>query len=66
MSKPKVSITEYLQAVEEFLGWCDVCEKFTRSTTEPDAAGYNCPECETPSVYGAEFAMLAGKFEICK
>jgi len=57
----KVNKTEYFKAVDTYTGWCLVCKKFTRNTTEPDAENYDCPVCKTNSVMGAEQAILTGK-----
>lgn len=56
----KVSVEDYNEAVDQYLGWCTNCEDFTRDSTEPDAAEYDCPECEENSVIGAENALLEG------
>jgi hypothetical protein len=63
MSKPKVSESEYKQAAENYVGWCTKCKAFTRDETEPDADGYDCPECEEHIVVGAENALILGLFE---
>ena len=63
-SAEPVAVTEdrYREACEGYEGWCDVCGDFTRDCTEPDAEGYECPQCETVnSVCGAEQALVVGK-----
>lgn len=30
-------------------GFCVKCEDWTRTQTEPDAEGYDCPQCESPN-----------------
>jgi Zn finger protein HypA/HybF involved in hydrogenase expression len=55
-----VSLDEFNEAVEGSLGWCEKCEEFTRDSTEPDAVGYECPNCGNNSVTGAENALIAG------
>jgi hypothetical protein len=47
-------------ACQEDAGWCPACRDFTHESTEPDACGYECPECGEPVVVGAEDALLAG------
>ena len=56
-----VSMVEYEEATESYLGWCTECKSFTRDSTEPDAEGYDCPECGENSVMGAEQALLIGE-----
>lgn len=55
---------EYLQAVEDNMGFCTTCHAFTREGTEPDAEGYDCPQCGELTVMGAEQAMLTGDLDI--
>ena len=57
-------MTEYIEAREQYLGWCTECRKFTREMTEPDARDYDCPECGLNSVLGAEEAMMEDMFEL--
>lgn len=51
---------EYEDATNNSLGWCTNCESFTRACTEPDAEGYDCPECGENTVTGAENALIGG------
>ena len=55
-----VTEDEYKDAVESSMGFCTECRSFTRDTTEPDAEGYDCPDCDRPCVVGAELAMIMG------
>lgn len=57
-----VNQADYLEATGSYLGWCTECEEFTRDCTEPDATGYDCPECRGDTVVGAEQALLEGLF----
>ena len=57
-----INQVDYLEAAEQYLGWCTECEEFTRDCTEPDATGYDCPECDGHTVVGAEQALLEGLF----
>jgi len=56
----KVSEHDYLEARDSYFGWCPNCCAFTRECTEPDAEGYDCPECEKNVVVGADQAILVG------
>lgn len=65
MTSPKlVPMSEYQDAVDSYLGYCTVCRDFTRDSTEPDAEGYDCPDCGNDSVVGAENAMIMGLIEV--
>jgi hypothetical protein len=54
---------EYHEAIQGYIGWCTTCQAFTRECTEPDATGYDCPECGENAVMGAEEALMAGVIE---
>ena len=54
----RISEDEYTEACENDLGFCFVCQSFTRGETEPDAEEYDCPECDQNTVFGAEQALL--------
>jgi Zn finger protein HypA/HybF involved in hydrogenase expression len=55
-----VSEEEYVQAVDDYRGWCTHCKEFTRDMTEGDAEGYDCPKCDQNTVVGAENALIMG------
>lgn len=59
----KVAEADYADAVENYMGWCTSCKEFTRENTEPDAEGYDCPQCEQNTVIGAEDALVHGHIE---
>ncbi len=59
-----VDEAEYLEACEDFLGWCPDCQAFSRESTEPDAHGYDCPSCGGRNVMGAEQALMLGVIEL--
>lgn len=54
---------EYQEMVEDCMGFCMHCNKFTRESTEPDARDYECPECGNATVIGAEEALMNGCIE---
>lgn len=56
-----VNREEYGASVQDYIGWCTACGDFTRECTEPDARGYDCPDCNRRTVLGAEQALLEGK-----
>ena len=59
---------DYLDAADQFMGWCTSCQEFTRECTEPDInagePGYDCPKCEQNTVMGAEQALLLGEITV--
>ena len=61
-----ISEEQYLEAVDAMEGFCISCKDFTRDMVEPDAAKYECPECEKKTVYGTEDCLLMGVIEICE
>lgn len=59
--KPHTSITRerVLELLNEgeYIGLCVACGA-ERECTEPDARRYECPECNSRSVYGVEELLL--------
>ncbi len=41
-----------------YIGFCTECQDWTREMTEPDATGYDCPDCEQKTVIGAEMFLM--------
>ena len=60
-----ISMEEFEEAQECYMGWCKNCKEFTRDECEPDANDYECPSCGKNSVCGAEEALLLGLLEFC-
>jgi Zn finger protein HypA/HybF involved in hydrogenase expression len=60
----KISYDAFLDACDQYLGWCPHCVDFTREQTEPDAHGYDCPGCDRHDVIGAQDAHLEGFIDI--
>lgn len=59
-----VNAEDFADATENYIGWCTSCQEFTRESTEPDAEGYDCPQCDQRTVIGAEDALITGKITI--
>ena len=60
----RVTREEYREACDGYYGWCPSCEDFTRPGTEPDVGDYDCPDCDSYEVHGAEQALLVGLISI--
>lgn len=59
-----VTQEDYLDATENYIGWCTTCKEFCRPMTEPDAQDYDCDQCGNEhSVMGAEEALIEGLLE---
>jgi hypothetical protein len=62
--KFKLSEEEYRAHTNDYDGFCTECQEFTRvGATEPDATGYECPQCELHTCLGAEEALIEGLLE---
>lgn len=60
----KISFDEYNEAVSSYAGYCTSCDEITEwSGVEPDAEGYECPECGEDILMGVEQAMICGYLE---
>jgi len=59
----KITESEYHEAENNYLGYCPKCDALTREMTEPDAEGYDCPECGENTVQGVMTALLEGGFQ---
>ena len=59
-----ISEERYHEACNSYEGYCTRCKDFTRFETEPDAEGYECPDCEENTVMGTEQALLMGLLDI--
>lgn len=56
---------EYLEHDSSDDGFCTECQEFTElGGVEPDARGYECPQCHTGNLYGTEEALMEGYLEI--
>ena len=60
----RVSMTEYRQYREQYIGFCTVCQAWTTGCVEPDAREYECSSCGERAVYGAEEAFLLELVEL--
>lgn len=59
MSRPKKTMN-LLSKIEGYEGFCVRCKEWTSDGVEPDAEGYECPDCGEPAVMGAENALISG------
>lgn len=60
----RISLLEYEEALDQYMGWCTACQALTRENTEPDAEGYDCPECGQDTVMGVEEALVTEELEV--
>jgi len=49
----------YIEASDNYLGYCTECSEWTRDCTEPDAEGYDCPDCGEDTVIGADNYLMS-------
>jgi Zn finger protein HypA/HybF involved in hydrogenase expression len=49
---------EWLAHANAYEGYCTKCKDWTREQTEPDAEGYDCPECKQLTVVGSDVYLL--------
>lgn len=59
----RITESKYHRMENEYRGYCPDCDKFTREMTEPDADGYDCPECGGMNVKGVMNALFDGDLE---
>ena len=55
-----VEFVDYMEATDQYLGWCPDCKAFSTGCVEPDAEGYPCEACGNREVVGAEQALVLG------
>jgi rRNA maturation endonuclease Nob1 len=55
----KMTMREYEQACDEYMGICTACKEL-QDSVEPDAEGYECDGCGEHAVMGVEQALLTG------
>lgn len=60
----KMTEARYQEHVDDNAGFCTHCQKVTMSDVEPDADGYDCPECSNPNVMGIENALVYEHIEV--
>jgi len=60
----QISEVDYVDATENYMGFCTECCEFTMSGVEPDAEEYHCEECEGDTVVGAENALIMGLIDL--
>ncbi|MHA1972830.1 MAG: hypothetical protein ACTSW1_07550 [Candidatus Hodarchaeales archaeon] len=54
---------EFVEHKDSYKGFCITCNSFTTPEVEPDAEDYDCTECGSGTVMGAEQALLNGHIE---
>ena len=52
------------QIYEEVNGGCVNCGTIVFGGVEPDARGYECPECSENTVYGLEELVIMGMLDL--
>jgi len=57
-----ITIEEYLEYRESYIGICQECGA-EREMTEPDAEGYDCPDCGERAVKGPDTLLAEGLVE---
>jgi hypothetical protein len=57
-NKMHMSETDFRDYDHDHAGYCIACNDITQFSCEPDAMGYNCPECNQPKVMGVEMALV--------
>lgn len=62
----KLSTAEYRRAENDYRGYCATCDDITTDNVEPDAEGYTCEECGSPTVMGIKRFGLHGHWLILK
>lgn len=60
MSEITITIDEYLEYREEYVGVCLECGA-EREMCEPDADGYQCEDCGEHAVQGCDNLLAMGK-----
>lgn len=59
-----ITMDRYHEVRGGYEGYCTECEEFTRTQTEPDAEGYDCPACGCNTVIGAEVALMCEDIDV--
>ena len=61
MTPTRITESQYIEACEENAGFCTTCRDIVFDVfCEPDAKGYECPECGEHAVTGMEQALIEG------
>lgn len=59
-----ITLEEYWEYRNGYVGFCTTCLEWTADCVEPDAHEYECPACGEPTVYGAEEAHMQEIVEV--
>jgi hypothetical protein len=57
---------EWLEMVEDELGYCTGCQDFTRGKVGPEAVGYFCPVCGGWIVVGTDVLLMNEMVEVVR
>jgi PHP family Zn ribbon phosphoesterase len=60
----QITMDQYNEAREAYLGFCTACNKFTTGCVEPDAHEYECESCGELTVMGVEDALMEELIEV--
>ncbi len=64
MKVKSMSEARFYEGTENYSGLCLECGKIQEDGVEPDAEGYTCPSCGSPSVCGFENALISGNIRL--
>lgn len=60
----KMTTAQFEEHQDDNAGYCTHCDQITTSDVEPDAEGYDCPECHNQTVMGLDNALVLEHVEI--
>lgn len=63
-AKMTITTDEYLEHSQDNDGYCTSCGEFSCGGVEPDAEGYECPNCGEMTLMGTEQAFLTGDITV--
>jgi Zn finger protein HypA/HybF involved in hydrogenase expression len=60
----KMTSEQFEEHQENNAGYCKKCDAITSEDVEPDAEGYECPDCGNMTVMGIDSALTLEHIEI--